>query len=759
MTICLCHALQGNFQRSAFSAMFDDDFRHSPSRIAMNHDVGGPRHTHIKDTNKHLPTSMLHRGNPGLFLDFDDSSEKLNNGEEASENPPAPLSFSNLPSPQPPNLATSSARPTTHKNCDDAQRSTEATLKVENRNLRMKLMYMEELMTKRNIQHTLVDEVTSLQNQVEALKREVVEARKHCSRLSVDNEGMTIRLDELQSKEGMWEADRLRLAVIPDLQTTIHKLELERDDATTKVLSLQCELHAERQIRDTSTRALTQERDALIAQQEKCSASKDEQIMTERSLHEGSIRRLTHDFESIKADLRLMVEEKSDALIKAERECDSLRGVVSSLEIELAQLRRTLTDRSVALEEAKQSIEEALITQRKSEMESQDVLFAKDKKLASAEARLSELENLQVSNEEMLSTYKEFFERALGSLKYTGHGGLPGVSDPADRQETIPGSAPSLMRAVLKSTLEDAMLTHRQERQREVHSAMDSIQRLFGATMISGEETHTTAHLKLRRCFGRLGELCDLAELCLRRKRKQDGFVSEQMSRLRDEARASKEALLQSHMKIQDLSNQNVSLMDELRRITAERECERNAAMIMTSFDNATVSIQASIAQAAKEIRESVVPNTVITPEFIDSIQRLTRRCHQVVDEVHDVIHVAQRQYHAYVLSPSTHQLPSPSKAFTIEQLVNQLNNVCVLLENNATQTQQSARKLQEGLDMWTGDLKAQWSLIEEKLAALIQRSNGARSSTTARHPAPLQAPPQYPSVTLHYTTPQQKLL
>lgn len=666
-----------------------------------------------------------------------------------------------------------------------------AELKVENRNLRMRLMYMDELLAKRNVSSSVVNDLIDARQALDMAQRELSEAQRLREDQRVEHTALLVAHNELKERSEQQCKQLSALERIPVLEAALRNTELERDDAITKVLSLQVDIVGERQEMTKRLDEVTDERDAARKEADDAHASKVETLSCERLCSEARMRQLTEEFETIKSDLRAMLEQRTEALRRCERDADTLRASVAELQSELSYLKRSTTDKDDTIDTLQRERSEETVRVRRTEAEIHEALMEREKRIAGLERRAVEQEKVLSASDDANAVYSRALQHALVLLKRsqleaqrgnddvsnnsTGDAEPPFLtspnrvamaeasSAPDTRQVTSPAAV--VLASVLKSSIDDAATAGCLESRRVLSRETDTLHTLFRQHTAVLESAHASQLAKLRKVCQRLAEAGDVVELCVRRRRKQCQQQRELAQEHHQQRAQDKEQLVHASLQVQQLAQENNVLVEELRRVTSDKEVERQALAFTHGFAALSDSVTSQLSAIVLDAKSVLAPPTsLLSADFLESVRGLARKTHSTVEGLHDVIQIAQRQYHQHMigLSSTPHYataaaglttprsasvfIPdgsSPANAsrtnVTVENLVNQLTNVCVLLDNNHSQVQLQFSKMIDALDIWHRDLLLQWRGLEERLhsslSVLRQRSSSAVDASTPHVP------------------------
>jgi hypothetical protein len=693
-------------------------------------------------------------------------------------------------------------------------------LRVENRNLRMRLVFMDEIMAKRNISSSVMNDLVDARQEIDLLKRHLAEAsRQHDLQLDEVRQ-LRAELQLLGDRHVSLTEQNKALATIPQLQQDLRRVELERDDAVTKLLTLQLDVNSERQTMHATVADLQSKLDRTTEERAATVALKDDTIVAERLSHEARIQSITEACDQVKSDLRAMLEQRSEALHASERDADRYRAEVSSLEVDVATLRRTITEHLNTIDELQRHVQERDLELRRVEMRVHDTQYHDERRTAVLETQLNETVKTLASSEDMLVVYKRALQYALdllrgGAIIQTGVEGVAAALDvpsspalsppravadvpfvmspilasrlPSDLTSTsspsrqrastfddaasphvVTSSGAVVMASVLKNAIDDSARTGQQEHQRHVQNVQGTLQRQLAALASEVETLHVQQLTKIRRLSNRIADAGDVAELCSRRQAKFHLRLRSDMNAMIAAKEALEGELKQCRQHLRSAAEDHETLHNELRRSASEREGERQVWGSLQAFlDQVGGNLQADVRRAAEETRQSVVQVRLINPEFLEGIRGIARKAHATVQQVHDLVDIAQRQYHHHVVMGGGSVAPTPSHAFnlpsplstqsllggrspsvasrtggsaadapkpalSVENLIQQLVNVCQLLENNIQQGQQSEERMTDCLRSWELKLTKEWGDVERRIASIVTPVRSQQHPTTS---------------------------
>ncbi|CUG86302.1 Hypothetical protein, putative [Bodo saltans] len=675
----------------------------------------------------------------------------------------------------------------------------------------MRLVFMDEIMAKRNISSSVMNDLVDARQEIELLKKHLAEATKQYDYQLDEVRQLRVELQSLGDRHASVAEQNRGLTIIPQLQQDLRRVELERDDAVTKLLTLQLDVNAERQMFQTTISDLESKLQRLTSDTAATIAMKEDTIVAERLAHEARVHSLNDAADQVKSDLRAMLEQRSEALHSSEREADRYRAELSSMEVDVTTLRRTATQHLDTIDELQRHLQERDLELRRGEMRAHDAQYQDERRTATLETQLHETEKTLASSEDMLVVYKRALQYALdllrgGTIIHTGgaeaadgpsspalspprNGGagvpfvlspilasrLPGSStdatnttasspvrreshfDDAASPHVVKSNGAVVMASVLKNAIDDSARTGHQEQQRLVQQVQGVLQRQLASLASEVESLHVQQLTKLRRLSNRIADAGDVAELCSRRQTKFHLRLRNEMNALVSSKEVVEAELKSCRQHLRAAAEDHESLHIELRRNVSEREVERQAwGALQVFLDEVGGNLQSDVRRAAEETRQSVVQVRLINPEFLEGIKAIVRKSHATVQQVHDLVDVAQRQYHQLVVSggagstapsPSHYgPLPSPlsahsllngrspsmasrsggaagdapKPALTVENLIQQLVNVCQLLENNIQQGKQSEERLTDSLKSWEVKLTKEWTEVERRIVSSL---------------------------------------
>lgn len=727
----------------------------------------------------------------------------------------------------------------------EQQQRSLSELRVENRNMRMRLVFMDELMAKRNISATVMHDLVDARQEIILLKKQLAESSRQFDLLQAENRQVRIDHAALEDREASLREQNRALSSIPELQQSLRRVELERDDAITKVLTLQLEANSEKQSYQASIAELEERLATVTTERANTIALKEETIISERLANEARLQELTDACDEVKSDLRAMLEQRSEALHNSERDVDKCRAEISSLEVDITAARRKAQEQEDTIDELQRRLQERELELRRTEMHVQDSNYEGEKRTMTLETQIVELQKTVECSEDMLVVYKRALQYALDLLRggsvaddaaMERKGGPDGVAmetsaispprnspavpfllspvmmqsrvsadvaaySPSARRFAEASASPHVvtstgavvMASVLKNAIDDSARAGQHDHSRRTAELQSMLQRQLTSLATQHETLHALQETKLRRLSNRIADASDVTELCARRQTKFHlrlrGDMGE-LVRARDVLTAE---LSRAHQYLKAAAEDHEALRAELRRSTNDRETERQAlAHIHTFLEQLGTSVQSDVRRAAEDTRQSVVQVRAIGPEFLESVRGIVRKSHNTVQAIHDLVDVAHRQYHQLVVtggavspsmvsqspwaaaalptplsahslgrSPSTNSRAggaysdAPRPSITVENLIQQLVNVCQLLENNLQQGEQSEKRLTDALESWALQLTSKWNDTERNMHALLAPLRHSRevAHTVNPHTVPADRQPS-----LHQQQQQQRL-
>lgn len=300
-----------------------------------------------------------------------------------------------------------------------------------------------------------------------------------------------------------------------------------------------------------------------------------------------------------------------------------------------------------------------------------------------------------------------------------------------------------------------------------------------------------SALVRLRQLSHKLADSSDLAELCNRRHVKYARERRDAAAGREAEVHRLRQALHESHDRCDAVAGENSVLVDELRRVTQDREAERATTAFLNMFHDMAVDVVSKQLNAfTSEIRAHLSPppagGDTLTPVFLESIRSTVKRCWECVTKIHDTVQVAQHQYARYVTSsgghpsvaaiattsspqpflwqtPDAQQPQHPSLFYstatsqnaaspgqsgssylpsTVESLLLQLSNLCVLLDTNAAQITQARHSLTATVSACERRLLEDWNAMEGRITSAVTSKRRSPSVPPGNNPPPSSATP-----------------
>lgn len=604
-------------------------------------------------------------------------------------------------------------------------------LRGENINLRMRLMYYDELLSKQNCDVSLANDLVDARMETNEIRKLVEGIELEVQSLKVENQRLRAEKELLCAKQ--------QTEVAAEMST----LKMNNAVLTQRVAQLEAALESTSAAHENQVHALQLEHGTLDATSERQIA----ELSSALDRRTDEVRGLQEEAESLRS------------------RCQHLEGEVERRERAVGELR---DDAALRQHEHAASLKEWEDKEKALGAELEQLKRRAERQLQDTAGK----EQSAISTEEVLKVYKRMFQVLVEGVRRvakappvsewsTVMGGTLVLQDPSTsrmpvdlspiREERAPQS-PAAMAAqgTLSTAIDDCLLYVQYEISRRGTSTVDSLRRIANDSLLALEDTYGTVATRVRRHSNRLTMIVDNVQFLMKRKAKDWRSSAEKVQVLQRNLQATEAQRQQNERELDAARNENLALRSEVQRLNASRisDVMEKTALALVECRKA---LEARVTDAVKDIRTYFFNTNVITPDLVDQMKRVITRVAEQVHEIHDLIEAARAGSVAAspsndasarrspsAVSPSSQSVASV-RQHTIEQLVNQTANFCVLLDNNLHQSKVAAEQIEQILVQWERQIITELRSFEARISPSTpsqkisgDKKTGARASLDA---------------------------
>ena len=606
---------------------------------------------------------------------------------------------------------------TTQMQVDDAsqiqhdveQHTIVSQLRVENRNLRMRLLYLDELISKRGLNPEIVNDVVDLKMELDAYSKKVQGHQDELAAVTARHVAACAELDRLRPLEAQLSEAKERAALVPELHEQVRRLRNQLEVTAAELAEARRQLDDEQQSHATKLQRLRDDNERVSHQLRNASVDLQERWSSERTeLSKREAARVA-DFELARSELQSMVQHKAAALLAVERELDSQNARVSELTSDCARLKRLLSDCEADSDAARADADAYRVKLRELAESHRFELTERDKKIAGLEANAAELSHSAAASEETVSVYKTHFQRLADAWKQQSSTSIRGHPVMGSHELVSAGTsstAADMTASVLRLMIDECTSLARQEATRGHTIAVEALSRLFASHNIAFEDSQNMALSRLRRLLGKIGDVAESANMILQRRRRAAAHASSRTTKLRDFVDNLSDQLRTAQRSVHTLTIENQALRDDAQRLASDRTADATAQLLGTALEQTRVSLIEVLRAAAGDMRQSAISTSVLTTDFLESVKNTVAKAHRLAEAIHDTVSMA-RSAGSNPFPGAQPELQTSggisARTLTLEQLIKNTANICVLLETNLVQAREAELRQRSALSDWEG--------------------------------------------------------
>jgi hypothetical protein len=621
--------------------------------------------------------------------------------------------------------------------------STLTDLQQQNTQLRLRLVYIDEVMARRGFNQDAINVEVELKMKMDQLQNALQEERRLRSQLEARVHDLTSQCDRLQGDSDLLKETEQRI------ERQSQELR-ELRDAESQLAKLSAEVRTAHRQLEEREQQIVRLTDAVEKIQTTAERRWEEEMLELKKREDAAAERSVEESNGWAAKFEL----KEVELEIARKEMRDLIQLLQGKEEKEALLLREIGAKDDQLDLARHELSSA-----KKEIESLETrlrLGAEEmnSRVDGERRRFDEALKASLTQEEVLQVYKRKFNDLILLLKLgqpttgmltaqrsPGHlnrSGSPGHS-------LVDSVAVRMNSTALDSAIEEAFDAMRNRETQTEREKMQWMQKRQHQLLLSMEETYGTLSERVRSVFSRLHALADHVGLRAKWKVQASNRLKskslqqeETISKLRSENETLSARFSTAQAEIRDLRKANLAAAERSSTEELLRKTQRLG-------EECRQQIETAIRDGVEDIRKVFVDTNVLTPDFIDRIRALSIK---VSDQVNSLVGVSgtatiSPKLRDATISPrssvSDQGWASPltptngPQAFVLESLKQQLSNITALLENNLRQGGENKERLELILLQWENNIFEELTIFEKRFHEIgIMRTKSVKAKAKA---------------------------